>query len=60
MNNKLKKRYLHFLGLILLVFVSFCNSKSEKEKETIPKTIEIDERPENGILIEIRCLFYNN
>lgn len=46
MNNKMKKRYLHSLGLILLVFVSFCNRKSEKE--TIPKTIEIDERPERS------------
>jgi len=41
----MKKWNLHFLGLILFLFFSFCNNHSEKGKETISEKIENDERP---------------
>lgn len=44
----MEKRYLHLLGLISLVFVSFCNNKSETIQNTIPEKIKNDERPERS------------
>jgi len=41
----MKKWNLLFLVFMLLLFFSFCNNNSEKEKETISERIESDERP---------------